>query len=358
MKDKKIGIITIHSDLNYGAALQAFALNQVLRDNDYSSEVINYIKIPNFPPKYPFPINIVFWLSNRLRFHRFRNFLKATVSKKTWNSIDELMNGFNEDYNVIISGSDQVWNPYCGGLITELNPVYYLAFADHNRYKKVAYASSIGSHRFTEEEKKIVTKWFNEYDYLSTRETVGKEHLESFLDREVKVVIDPTLLLNKQQWLREAKPTRVPDKFVLVYYFDEREEVIRIARKVADKYGYKVALITNMPYRFKGVDFNILNCGPAQFLWLFEHASYVVTNSFHGTAFAVNFNTDFISVIKRNSPHRAQTLLNNVGLPERLLTDEVNLDSLSEHIDWTEPNKRIEAIRKDSLDYLFKAIEE
>ena len=358
MKNKKVGIITIHSDLNYGAALQAFALNQVLKDNGYSSEIINYIKIPNFPPKYPFPLNIVFWLSNRMRFRRFRNFLKGSVTKKSWNSIDEMMSSFNEDFDVIVSGSDQVWNPFCGGLVTEINPIYYLAFADHNKYKKVAYASSLGSHRFTEEEKQIVSKWFLEYDHLSTREQAGKEHLESFLDRDVKVVVDPTLLLDREKWLREAKPIRLPEKYVLVYYFDERDEVIRIARKIADKYGYKVALFTNMPYKFDGVDYNIRNCGPSQFLWAFENASYVVTNSFHGTAFAVNFNKDFISVIKRNSPQRAQNLLNSVGLPERLLVDESHLDALSEHINWEEPNRKLENIRRDSLQYLLSAIED
>lgn len=356
---KNIGIITIHSDTNYGAALQAYALNQKLRLSGYNSEVLNYIKIPNCPRSYPFPINIAYYLMDYPRFYRYRSFLKSSISKKTWKSIDEMMNGFNEPYDVLISGSDQVWNPTCGGLVNKINPLYYLAFGDKSKYKKVAYASSLGSYRFNDEEKRILTPWFNEYSHLSTREQAGKEHLESFLDREVKVVLDPTLLLNKEEWKKVMSPVHKMknEKYVLVYYIDEIAECVEYARRIADRHGWKVALMTNTARRFPGVDINIPFVGPAEFLWLFENAQYICTNSFHGTAFAVNFNKDFISVIKRNSPQRAQTLLNNVGLSERLLTDISQVDSLSAHIDWKSANVKLEELRKDSCEYLFNAIE-
>lgn len=356
---KKIGIITIHSDLNYGAALQAYALNQYLRNNGYNSEVINYIKIPNHPRVYPFPINIAYWLMNRPRFYRYRKFLKSSVSSKVWNSVEELMNGFNEPYDVVISGSDQVWNPTCGGLIDKINPCYYLAFADSKKYKKVAYASSLGSYRFNDDEKKILTPWFNDYSHLSTREQAGKEHLESFLDKEVKVVLDPTLLLNCEEWLKVASPVNKMKKeqYLLVYYIDEIAECVEYARKMADKHGWKVAMMTNTAKKFPGVDINVPFCGPAEFLWLFANAQYVCTNSFHGTAFSINFNKPFISVIKRNSPQRAQSLLSNVGLPERLLTDIKEIDNLSEDIDWEQVNIKLNELRKDSTDYLLHAVE-
>ena len=108
---KNIGIITIHSDTNYGAALQAYALNQKLRLAGYNSEILNYIKIPNSPRNYPFPINIAYHIMDFPRFYRYRSFLKSSVSKKSWKSIDEMMKDFNEPYDVLISGSDQVWNP-------------------------------------------------------------------------------------------------------------------------------------------------------------------------------------------------------------------------------------------------------
>ncbi|MBM6653730.1 polysaccharide pyruvyl transferase family protein [Bacteroides mediterraneensis] len=355
---KRIGIITIHSDLNYGAALQAYALNEFLRNRGYQAEIINYIKIPNHPRKYPFPINIAYWIMNRPRFTRYRKFLKESISKKSWHSVNELMNNFNEPYDILISGSDQVWNPTCGGLINKLNPCYYLAFADQ-RYKKIAYASSLGSYRFNKEEIKYVKKWLEEYSHLSTREQAGKEHLESFLDRKIKVVLDPTLLLNREEWLKVSKYVKKMrnEKYVLVYYIDEIAECVEYARKIANKYSWKVAMMTNTAKKFPGVDINIPFCGPAEFLWLFDNAQYIVTNSFHGTAFSVNFNKNFISVIKRNSPQRAQTLLNNVGLSNRLLTDINQIEKLEENIDWSTVNKKLNLLRSDSIEYLINAIE-
>lgn len=356
---KNIGIITIHSDTNYGAALQAYALNQKLRLSGYNSEVLNYVKIPNSPRRYPFPINVAYHLMDFPRFYRYRSFLKSSISKKSWHSIDDMMNEFNEPYDVLISGSDQVWNPTCGGLVDKINPLYYLAFADKNKYKKVAYASSLGSYRFNDNEKKVLSPWFNEYSHLSTREFEGKEHLESFLDRKVKVVLDPTLLLDAKEWRTVMNPVRKmkKEKYVLVYYIDEIAECVEYARKVADKNGWRVAMMTNAARRFPGVDINIPFVGPAEFLWLFENANYICTNSFHGTAFAVNFNKDFISVIKRNSPQRAQTLLKNVGLEERLLTDINQVDKLPIIIDWGLVNRKLENLRKDSINYLINAIE-
>ena len=354
---KKIGIITIHSDLNYGAALQAYALNQYLRNKGYDSQIINYIKIPNHPRQYPFPKNIAYWLMNLPRYCRYRQFLKQSVTKKKWHSVEELINGFNEPFDVLISGSDQVWNPTCGGLVDKLNPCYYLAFASSKKYKKVAYASSIGSYRFNTKEQVYVKKWLEDYHHLSTRETTGSEHLKEILDKEIKVVLDPTLLLNIGQWRKASRTVAIKKEYVLVYYIDEIAECVEYARKVADKHGWQVVMMSNTSSRFPGIDQNIPFCGPAQFLWLFEHASYVVTNSFHGTAFSVNFNRPFISVIKRNSPQRAQTLLQNVGLSERLLTDIVQVDNLPEKIDWDTVNAKLDILRQDSTNYLIEAIE-
>lgn len=352
---KKVGIITIHSDLNYGAFLQAFALTSFLRDNGYSAKIIDYRKIPNSPRIYKFPLNIAYKLYNLPRLYRYRKFIEPLLSKTRYNSLSEL-NSFNEDFNVLISGSDQIWNPICGGL-NKLNPAYFLAFASNLKYKKISYGSSIGSYIYNEQERVYVKKWLDEYTHLSTRETSGAMQLESFLDKRVKVVLDPTLLLTKDKWLKYASKVQIHDDYVLVYYIDELDEVVDYARIVADKYGLKVALITNMSRNHPKVDIKIPHCGPAQFLWLFANATYIVTNSFHGTAFAVNFNKDFVSVIKRNSPQRAQTLLNNVGLSNRLLTTIDELDNLSYHVDFNDANKKLNALREDSISYLLNAIE-
>lgn len=352
---KKIGIITIHSDLNYGAFLQAFALTTFLNNNSYYTRIIDYRKIPNSPRIYKFPKNIIYKIYNLPRLFRYRRFIAPLLSNKRYNSLEELQS-FNEEFDILISGSDQIWNPVCGGL-NRINPAYFLAFASKDKYKKISYGSSVGSYIYDENEKKQVRKWLNEYSHISTRESSGAIQLESIINKPVKVVLDPTLLLNKDGWLQYASSVKIKSKYVLVYYIDELDEVVSYARIIADKFGLKVALITNMAKRHSKVDINIPHCGPAQFLWLFANATYIVTNSFHGTAFAVNFNKDFVSVIKRNSPQRAQTLLKNVGLYERLLTNIDELDNIPLNVDFKEANIKLDMLRNDSISYLLNSIE-
>lgn len=352
---KKIGIITIHSDLNYGAFLQAFALTTFLNNNSYYTRIIDYRKIPNSPRIYKFPKNIIYKIYNLPRLFRYRRFIAPLLSNKRYNSLEELQS-FNEEFDILISGSDQIWNPVCGGL-NRINPAYFLAFASKDKFKKISYGSSVGSYIYDENEKKQVRKWLNEYSHISTRESSGAIQLESIINKPVKVVLDPTLLLNKDGWLQYASSVKIKSKYVLVYYIDELDEVVSYARIIADKFGLKVALITNMAKRHSKVDINIPHCGPAQFLWLFANATYIVTNSFHGTAFAVNFNKDFVSVIKRNSPQRAQTLLKNVGLYERLLTNIDELDNIPLNVDFKEANIKLDMLRNDSISYLLNSIE-
>lgn len=352
---KKIGIITIHSDLNYGAFLQAFALTTFLNNNSYYTRIIDYRKIPNSPRVYKFPKSIIYKIYNLPRLYRYRRFIAPLLSTKRYSSLEELQS-FNEKFDILISGSDQIWNPVCGGL-NKINPAYFLVFASKDKYKKISYGSSIGSYVYDEIEKLQVRKWLNDYSHVSTRELSGAIQLESIISKSVKVVLDPTLLLNKNSWLQYSSSVKIRSKYVLVYYIDELDEVVSYARIIADKLGLKVALITNMPKRHSKVDINIPHCGPAQFLWLFANASYIVTNSFHGTAFAVNFNKDFVSVIKRNSPQRAQTLLKNVGLYDRLLTNINELDRISLNVDFKEANMKLDILRDDSISYLLNSIE-
>lgn len=354
---KKIGVITIHSDYNYGAFLQAFALITLLRKNGYEAEIINYIKIPNHYKKHYFPINIILKLFNSKRISRYNRFIKPVIGNKTYKTLECLMKDFDEDYDVLISGSDQIWNPKCGGFVNKLNPAYYLAFASNKKYKKISYASSIGSYRFNKTEQQQIFKWLSEYSSISTREEAGKEHLESFINKKIQVTLDPTLLLSKNEWLKFSKPYKVSYKYLLVYYMDELDEVLEYARKIADKYGWKVALITNKIIKHKYVDINLRNCGPSEFITLFANAEFVVTNSFHGTAFSVNFQKEFISIYKKNSPERAQNFLNSICLSNRLIRNISQINVIENKINYDSITKKLNELKANSITFLINAIE-
>ena len=128
---KKIGVITIHSDYNYGAFLQAYALIYILRKNGYFAEIIDYRKIPNHPRNDSFPFNLIIKLLNHKREQRYNTFIKPMVGVHTYRTLNEIMNNFKENYDILISGSDQIWNPRCGGLVNKLNPAYFLAFVSN-----------------------------------------------------------------------------------------------------------------------------------------------------------------------------------------------------------------------------------
>lgn len=356
---KKIGIITIHSDYHYGAALQGFATAKVLQDNGYSAEIIDYIKIPTNLPNFNIITKILYYWLSRKRIRGFKSFLKPVVSEKKYKTVDEIMIDFNEDYDIILTGSDQVWNPLYGGLF-KLNPVYFAAFAPQKEYKKISYASSIGSHQFTDKEIPKVKQWLGEYQHIATRENSGKEQLERILKREVSVVIDPTLLLTKQDWLSAARAPskKIKEKYVLVYNVGSKiEHDAKFARHIADKLQCKVVFMSIKWKTKENIDINIPHCGPAEFVWLFAHAEFVVTSSFHGVAFSVNLNKNFVNVYNPKSPQRTQNLLASVGLENRTIKSVAEIDGLDLNIDYTTPNRMLNQQRQQSLDYLINAIE-
>jgi hypothetical protein len=352
----KIGIITIHSDLHYGAILQAFALNKVL-SGKYESKIIDYRKKPTNLPQFSLPKMLIYHLVNLKKAFRFRRFLKTEISINCFKTVEELMNNFSDQYDVILTGSDQVWNPAVGGMDT-LNPIFFGAFAAKEKYKKISYASSVGNHIYSEEEKILVKKWLSEYSHLSTREIFGKKQLEDILNVKVDLVLDPTLLMTKNQWLKVAIPVKIKYKYLLVYNVGNTIDVdSEYARKIADENGWKVVFMSVRLKKDKNIDINIPHCGPGEFIWLFNNAEYVVTSSFHGVAFSINFKKKFINVYNPNSPQRIDMLLNSLGLNDRTVKSIDDLQFIKRDVDYQYASIQLDRLRKISYDYLINSIE-
>lgn len=294
---KKIGIITIHSDLHYGAALQAYGLCAYLRKQGYDAYIINYIKIPNVKYKYPFPKNIAYSLMNLPRFIRYRKFLKPMVTKRSYKSV-EAFQKISENFDVLCTGSDQVWNPRCGGL-NSINPVYFL---DTNKkdYKKISYAASLGAYRYNEHEGHIISQWINDYTHISVREDFTKEEITrvSKYNKFIPVVIDPTFLLNKEEWFPICRNIKANNPYILIYYLDNLPLILKCAQHLKEKTGWQIITMSNKFSKLNGIDKNIHFCGPREFLGLIKNANYILTDSFHGTAFSINFSKKFCKHIK------------------------------------------------------------
>ena len=379
----KIGIITIQNVNNYGAELQSCALCRKLRALGYDAEVINYLF--GIHPKHIFdgekrtiPISIkqivkvkllpivqdmfcMFYKENKkIRNQRFDDFHASfnRLSDTVFPSVKSLYNAeFN--YDVICVGSDQVWN-YLKGY--SLEP--FFASFDKKGIKKISYGSSIGLSSLSKEAESVFKKSLSVFSSLSVREQQASDILKNILNRDVEVVLDPTLLLNSKEWLDVAKFDMCPtNKYLLVYIVTIKpcNYVLELARHIARKRNLQIVRICRDAYpEHSGNDIQeIMTAGPSDFVGLFSRAEFVVTNSFHGTVFSINFSKPFYSVIKNHhsTNSRLTNILKKLGLDNRIIPVGSSLPEISD-IDYSVPSERLEEERVHSVEYLRKALNE
>lgn len=378
----KIGILTIHSVNNYGAELQCCALYRKLQKMGYDAEVINFLfgihHDHDFTgEKLTVPISMkqklkvkllpivqdmfcLFYQKNKaLRNKRFDEFHATynNLTKTVYPSVCSL-NEANFDYDVFCIGSDQVWNYEKG---YSLEP--FFACFDKKGTKKISYGSSIGLSSLSKEAEDVFKRELSGFTSLSVREQQASDLLQKLLNKDVDVVLDPTLILNSKEWLEVAKTDMCPkEKYVLVYIVTIKpcDYVLEVARKVAKEKGLKIVRICRDAYpEHSGNDVEeILTAGPSDFVGLFANAEFVVTNSFHGTVFSINFSKPFYSVIKsRHSTNsRLTSILQKLALEDRILAVGSPLPEIKD-IDFTIPAQRLEAEREHSFSYIKKALD-
>lgn len=374
----KIGIITIVKVNNYGAELQAFALQKKLELAGFQSEIIDYLYYKNWRFKdtkasRPFVAlgakgKVAYWVKYRLlnfilekvlavvngnvrrRMMRFEDFHRQnTRFSRTYYSMPQLYGG-RSDYDVFVVGSDQVWNPSAGSSIEP----YFLTFAPKEA-KKISYASSFGVPRIVPELQERFKNLLGNIDVISVRETSGVELVRQLAGREAALVADPTLLLTKQEWIPYMKAyPGMPERYVLVYQLSASDAIVNLANRIGKERGIPVYRICKRAFKVEknaGI-VNILDAGPAEFLSLIANAEFVVTNSFHGTAFSVNFHVPFYTVVsstKKNNA-RMESLLSLTGLKDRMVLTELS-DSVIIDVPSFQ-NEQLDELRKHSLGFL------
>ena len=306
---KKIGTLTFNRAINYGAVLQAFALKKKLEAYNEDVEVINYFQ-PHVESVYSCKgkRGFIRYLFFNRRNRKFRKFNKEISSEKIYDK--ESIKQAN--YDKIIVGSDQVWNYFCsGGDETFLLP--------NIKAKKYSYAASFGVGELSENQIGVFKENLSQFNYLSVREKTGQDICKNQLGLSADVVLDPTLA----KYISKLKGL----------------PIYNISVKVKDFFGNKV----------------IKNAGPKEWVDLFYNATYIVTDSFHATAFSINFNKQFYSFAINNKASRIVDLLNMLGISERLNPDLDNLD-LSKEIDYRLVNEKLDEERKKSVAFIDKII--
>lgn len=364
----KVMVVSFLESNNYGAVLQSFALTrflnkqhdvQMLRySNSNAAKGMRPIRFAwNKVGIYRAFIDILHVKARCRKVRAFRSFIHENIQMTRLLSSTELFSHQDLGYDAYISGSDQIWNPSKTG--GKVDPVYFLAFGP-DEAKKISYASSMGDFDVENfDHAQQIKDYLLRFSSISTRESDVAQRLEKFLGRPVAHVLDPVLLLPKEEWQticagKEICPQR---PYLLVYTVANNPGIPVLARRIAQKNNWLLCMVGDATLNSHSQFDRVFSwASPEEFVALFMNAAYVVTNSFHGTAFAVNFGVPF-SVVKAKVENRISSLLTMLGLQTRLIAscDEPIDETCSER---TQAATLLEQERAASMKFLIDAMEE
>ena len=366
-------IITWFHYENYGTNLQAYALQKFLNNGNKETQILNYIqdieekdiikkrenkkiydiiknKKNNFIRK---KINKIYAKELIKKSEKFKNFRDKNIQiteKYSRKNLEKL----NKKYDNFIAGSDQIWNP-------KSDYTAFLDFVNEDR-NKIAYAPSFGVGYLTENRKEEIKKFINRFNYLSAREYDGKKIIEEITNRKAQIVLDPTLLLTKEEWLKICESKKQNNKkYILCYFLGDRNYYWKYVNKVKKETGYSVKIIPIQPMSFLRKDKLEIDVGPKEFIELINDAEIVITDSYHGIIFSMIFEKNF-SVLKRfkdkdkmSQNSRIYTLLKTMNL-EKHLIEENSKDIIYIVDDYDNTRKILNKEKEKSIKYLTKAI--
>lgn len=357
----QIGIITFHFALSYGAVLQAYALSECIKSLGHDAFLVDYR--PDYHVK-RFQWN---WtrcglhltnLTHPLLHKRFGEFSSKhlRLSSRSYKTLEELT-ASPPEADAYICGSDQIWNP----VLTDMDPAYFLAFAPQGT-RRIAYAGSFGKPELTTEELKHIRPYLQAIEHLSVREASAVRIVNDACGKQAEHVLDPTLLIDKFDSVETHTP--VKNRYVLVVDLQNNSLLRRTAGFVSRALQLPKVIVTYSG-RIWQLSGKRVFPGPSGYLGLFRNADYIVTNSFHGTAFSMVFNKPFI--ITPLSGNKSESNIRITGLLKSTDLSNCFLEMFSESrirkvmastidIDWAPVRKRLHKLRQDSLRFLRESL--
>lgn len=366
----KVSIITLHRAENYGSVLQAYALQKKIEELGCEAEILDYHperytnvgklrRLKDKSTKLRNPIllllaKILIYPSYIRKNRRFNMFIEKYLhlSVLSFATNDEARR-MKFDADIYCTGSDQVWNSHWNEGVEK---VLYLDFVPKEKMC-FSYAASIGLSSIDSNEKMEIRQLLDKYEYISVREDSGVEIIKDLGRPDVVQTLDPTLLLDKKEWMEIADNYQSHSPYILTYNLHHDSRIDKYADMLAKKYGLKVR---NISYNWHDiVRKGHLDWCPnvERFLSLIKNAEYVVADSFHATVFSIIFERPFVTITPEVASSRIFSILKLLEIPEHNIQIFDNTTKVIETpIDYKVVKRRLKEEQEFSMEFLKNAI--
>lgn len=350
---KQCKVLTFCTWTSIGSILQSYGLKKALEQLECKSTILLPARTNDFfvgkVHSVKSFISFVFQMfihNHRIAAHHKRlSYIEKALDLQYYGDYAELVAlDKNEEECVYIAGSDQIWNP------DQCRKSFFLDFVRNHRC--ISYGASMGKTEIHPDKQEVIKGYLSKFDHISVREEQCRESLQPLTGKDISVHIDPTFLITNSDWRSQEKPYGIQGSYILVYmiYWNKtcKEQIKELKRRT----GLPVYAVCSGLSRVYA-DHYLFDVGVEEFLWLVDHAEYVVTSSFHGAAMSAIFNKRFSAVINPATPSRIQNLMDKLKIPR------VPIECLpDQEFDYTTICARMELERLRGLHYLNEAVNE
>lgn len=361
----KVSLITLHRVTNFGSLLQTLATQIAISKLGYEIEVIDFVPegLSFYRAVWPKKRSVVskvvkfvpLFVCNFFQYRMVNSFLSKYVNLTTrrYSNIYDLKR-YCPLSDIYLSGSDQIWNTQNNNPEEDLG-AYYLDFTDSSR--KIGYAGSFGRDDFSKNELRKMKKCLESYKKVSVREYMGLDVLKKMGISGVHVV-DPTLLLTKEEWKQSLPIYGCSERYIFVYNLNRNKLIEEIAVEISKKMNIKIVNFADTFEFIKGAR-NRLNNNPIDFVSFISQAELVITDSFHGVAFSINFERQFICVPPPKYECRLISILESFRCEDRMVHNLFEaLEVWKNNIDYRKVTELVDIKRQESLLFLAEALAE
>lgn len=353
--------VTFHHTTNYGAVLQAYALQQTLISMGNENVILETKGISTKTKKKKFNIrdlylDFISWYRKK-EFQKLKGYFASFHKQKLlltrpYTSMEDIRSDC-PDVDCLITGSDQVWK---FSTTPRFLDARLLKFGNENAIR-FSYAASIEELCYSDDQKKILKDALSKYKGISVREQSAKEYIESFTPYHCLRVLDPVFLLSKEKWQEFAIEPRIHGPYILCYQVQQNKRMESVAYQIKKKTGYPIVSICNSPIRWMRSDYTFYDVSIEEFIGFYQSASYVVSASFHGVALGIVFEKPVYALIKNARSNRIKDIMHLFDL-DKFVEHQDNKGSISQY-----DNNEIENVIKIkeqniilSMDYLHKML--